>query len=425
MKLRWIIIFLSFLIFSIAGLFIKEDTVTNLTSSNINLADTVWMLTASILVLLMTPGISFFYGGMVKAKNIISTMLQSYVAMGIVSVLWVVVGFSLAFGDDIGGIIGNPFTFFMFNNMGWDVNAALAPTIPLVLFALFQMKFAVLTPALITGSFAGRIHFSAYIYFITIFSIVVYTPLAHMLWHPEGLFKQWGVTDFAGGIVVHTSSGIAAFAGAFFLGKRNNIDTKPVNIPFILLGLAFLWIGWFGFNAGSALSVNYTTLKAFLNTNTAAATAMIAWITFDVIRNKKPGAAATSTGAVAGLVGITPMAGMVTVGESMFIGFLTAIICNLSIHALSKIVDDALDVFPTHGIGGIVGSILTGIFVNGLLDGNIHEFFMHIAAVAITIIYSFAMTILILYIINKFIPVRVSKENEEIGLDLSQHNETY
>lgn len=425
MKLRWIIIFLSFLIFSIAGLFIKEDTVTNLTSSNINLADTVWMLTASILVLLMTPGISFFYGGMVKAKNIISTMLQSYVAMGIVSVLWVVAGFSLAFGDDIGGIIGNPFTFFMFNNTGWDVNAALAPTIPLVLFALFQMKFAVLTPALITGSFAGRIHFSAYIYFITIFSIVVYTPLAHMLWHPEGLFKQWGVTDFAGGIVVHTSSGIAAFAGAFFLGKRNNIDTKPVNIPFILLGLAFLWIGWFGFNAGSALSVNYTTLKAFLNTNTAAATAMIAWITFDVIRNKKPGAAAASTGAVAGLVGITPMAGMVTVGESMFIGFLTAIICNLSIHALSKIVDDALDVFPTHGIGGIVGSILTGIFVNGLLDGNIHEFFMHIAAVAITIIYSFAMTILILYIINKFIPVRVSKENEEIGLDLSQHNETY
>lgn len=425
MKLRWIIIFLSFLIFSIAGLFIKEDTVTNLTSSNINLADTVWMLTASILVLLMTPGISFFYGGMVKAKNIISTMLQSYVAMGIVSVLWVVVGFSLAFGDDIGGIIGNPFTFFMFNNTGWDVNAALAPTIPLVLFALFQMKFAVLTPALITGSFAGRIHFSAYIYFITIFSIVVYTPLAHMLWHPEGLFKQWGVTDFAGGIVVHTSSGIAAFAGAFFLGKRNNIDTKPVNIPFILLGLAFLWIGWFGFNAGSALSVNYTTLKAFLNTNTAAATAMIAWITFDVIRNKKPGAAAASTGAVAGLVGITPMAGMVTVGESMFIGFLTAITCNLSIHALSKIVDDALDVFPTHGIGGIVGSILTGIFVNGLLDGNIHEFFMHIAAVAITIIYSFAMTILILYIINKFIPVRVSKENEEIGLDLSQHNETY
>lgn len=425
MKLRWIIIFLSFLIFSIAGLFIKEDAAANLTSTELSLVDTVWVLTASILVLLMTPGVSFFYGGMVKAKNIISTMLQSYVAMGIVSVLWVVVGFSLAFGEDIGGIIGNPFTYFMFNNTGWAVNAAIAPTIPLVLFALFQMKFAVLTPALITGSFAGRIHFSAYIYFITIFSIVVYTPLAHMLWHPEGLFKQWGVTDFAGGIVVHTSSGVAAFAAAFFLGKRNNTETKPVNIPFVLLGLALLWIGWFGFNAGSALSVNESALKAFLNTNTAAATAMIAWITFDVIRNKKPGAAAASIGAVAGLVGITPMAGMVTVGESMFIGFLTAIICNISIQLLSKIVDDALDVFPTHGIGGIIGSILTGVFVNGLLDGNIHEFFMHIAAVVITIVYSFAMTIIILYIINKFIPVRVSKENEEIGLDLSQHDETY
>lgn len=231
MKTRWIVLFIITAVISSAGLFFPEkQELFNSLDEHINYADTAWMITASILVLLMTPGVSFFYGGMVKAKNIISTMLQSYIAMGLISILWLVVGFSLAFGDDIGGIIGNPATFFMFDNVGWNTNAALSPTIPLAIFALFQMKFAILTPALITGSFAERVHFSAYVVFIALFSLIVYSPLAHMLWHPDGLFKSWGVTDFAGGLVVHTSSGVAALAGAIFLGKRkqSSKDRKSV-----------------------------------------------------------------------------------------------------------------------------------------------------------------------------------------------------
>lgn len=426
MKTRWFIIFIFMALVSIAGLFIPEsDTLYSVVDKNINYADTSWMITSSVLVLLMTPGVSFFYGGMVRAKNIISTMLQSFIAMGIISIIWVIFGFSLAFGDDIAGIIGNPFTFFMFKDVGYATHALLSPTIPLVVFALFQMKFAILTPALITGSFAERVHFSAYVYFIILFSIFVYAPIAHMLWHPEGIFKQWGVTDFAGGLVVHTTSGIAALSGALFLGKRKNRASIPVNIPFVLLGVALLWIGWFGFNAGSALGVNQITAKALITTNTAAASAMLTWIAYDYLRGRKPGAVSASVGAVAGLVGITPMAGMVSVGVSFFVGFVTAIICNISIYLFSKTVDDALDVFPTHGIGGIVGSLLTGVFVNGLIAGNTHEFFMHIAALAITVIYSFLMSMVLYYIINKFIPFRVSVTNEEIGLDVSQHNESY
>lgn len=426
MKTRWFIIFIFMALVSIAGLFIPEsDTLYNVVDKNINYADTSWMITSSVLVLLMTPGVSFFYGGMVRAKNIISTMLQSFIAMGIISIIWVIFGFSLAFGDDMAGIIGNPFTFFMFKDVGYATHALLSPTIPLVVFALFQMKFAILTPALITGSFAERVHFSAYVYFIILFSIFVYAPIAHMLWHPEGIFKQWGVTDFAGGLVVHTTSGIAALSGALFLGKRKNRASIPVNIPFVLLGVALLWIGWFGFNAGSALGVNQITAKALITTNTAAASAMLTWIAYDYLRGRKPGAVSASVGAVAGLVGITPMAGMVSVGVSFFVGFVTAIICNISIYLFSKTVDDALDVFPTHGIGGIVGSLLTGVFVNGLIAGNTHEFFMHIAALAITVIYSFLMSMALYYIINKFIPFRVSVTNEEIGLDVSQHNESY
>ena len=426
MKTRWFIIFIFMALVSIAGLFIPEsDTLYNVVDKNINYADTSWMITSSVLVLLMTPGVSFFYGGMVRAKNIISTMLQSFIAMGIISIIWVIFGFSLAFGDDIAGIIGNPFTFFMFKDVGYATHALLSPTIPLVVFALFQMKFAILTPALITGSFAERVHFSAYVYFIILFSIFVYAPIAHMLWHPEGIFKQWGVTDFAGGLVVHTTSGIAALSGALFLGKRKNRASIPVNIPFVLLGVALLWIGWFGFNAGSALGVNQITAKALITTNSAAASAMLTWIAYDYLRGRKPGAVSASVGAVAGLVGITPMAGMVSVSVSFFVGFVTAIICNISIYLFSKTVDDALDVFPTHGVGGIVGSLLTGVFVNGLIAGNTHEFFMHIAALAITVIYSFLMSMALYYIINKFIPFRVSVTNEEIGLDVSQHNESY
>lgn len=428
MKKRWIVSFSLVVLVSILGLFIPEgkDVYAGI-DPGIKLADVAWMLTATILVLLMTPGVSFFYGGMVKVKNVISTMLQSFIAMGIISVLWVVVGFSLTFGDDIGGIIGNPMTFFMFKDVGTSVSQLLAPTIPLALFALFQMKFAILTPALITGSFAERVRFSSYIVFMLLFTLFVYAPLAHCTWHPDGLFKQMGVLDFAGGIVVHASSGVAALAGAIFLGKRNSLGAhRPANIPFVLLGTALLWIGWFGFNAGSALAADGVAVKAFLNTNTASAVAMLAWLFFDGLRGHKMSAMGAAVGAVAGLVGITPSAGYVTVGESMFIGFITAIVCNIAVYWKNKTsLDDALDVFPVHGVGGILGTVLTGIFVDGLLDGKTTIFFNHVIAVAIVVVYTFIVAYALYWITNKITPMRVSPENELIGLDKSQHNERY
>lgn len=276
-KTRWIIAFALLVIVSILGLVMPESPdLFVITDTDISRADVAWMITAALLVLLMMPGVSFFYGGMVKAKNVISTMLQSFIAMGLISVVWVVFGFSLTFGDDIGGIIGDPRTFFMFENVGANAHYLLAPTIPLAIFALFQMKFAILTPALITGSFAERVRFSSYLVFMLLFSIVVYAPLAHCTWHPEGLFGKMGVVDFAGGIVVHASSGVAALAGAIFLGRRSTQGAhRPANIPFVLLGTALLWIGWFGFNAGSALAADGVAIKAFLNTNTASAVAML------------------------------------------------------------------------------------------------------------------------------------------------------
>ncbi|MDR0418893.1 MAG: ammonium transporter [Prevotellaceae bacterium] len=428
MKKRWIILFSILILVSISGLFATEnESLFTIADVNINQADVAWMITAALLVLLMTPGLSFFYGGMVRSKNIISTMLQSFIAMGIISVVWVVFGFSLTFGDDIGGVIGNPATFFMFKDVGVSTHELLAPTIPLALFALFQMKFAILTPSLITGSFAERVRFSSYIIFMLLFSIFVYAPLAHCTWHPEGLFKQMGVIDFAGGIVVHASSGTAALAGAMFLGRRSQTGKhRPANIPFVLLGTALLWIGWFGFNSGSALAADGIAVKAFLNTNTASAMGMLTWLFFDGIRGRKMSATGTAIGAVVGLVGITPSAGYVTVGESMFIGLISAIICNIAVYWKNKSsLDDALDVFPTHGIGGIVGTILTGVFVNGLLDGHIRIFFNHILAVLIVMIYTFVVTYGLYWLTNKIVSMRVSPASERIGLDISQHNERY
>lgn len=313
-------------VIAVAGLFAKEPSF-DCDFSVISAADVAWLITATIFVLMMTPGLSFFYGGMVGAKNVISTMLQSFIAMGLISVLWVAFGFSLAFGDDIGGVIGNPLTFLMFGGVGSGVyttptgNILGGATIPLALYALFQMKFAIITPSLITGSFAERVRFSAYMFFMIFFFVVIYCPLAHMTWHPDGLFLKWGVVDFAGGIVVHASSGVAALAGAIFLGRRRTStrNSEPANIPFVLLGAAMLWLGWFGFNAGSSLHADGMAVKAFLNTNTASATAMMTWIFFDCLRGRKPSAMGAAVGCVVGLVAITPSAGYVTVGQSIFI----------------------------------------------------------------------------------------------------------
>lgn len=437
MKKRWIILMLAMIIIAIAGLFAKEPSF-DCDFSKINAADVAWLITATIFVLMMTPGLSFFYGGMVGTKNVISTMLQSFIAMGIISVLWVVFGFSLVFGDDIGGIIGNPLIFLMFDNIGGDIYTTPTGkilgggTIPLALFALFQMKFAIITPSLITGSFAERVRFSAYMFFMMFFFVFIYCPLAHMTWHPDGFFMKLGVIDFAGGIVVHASSGVAALAGAIFLGSRQSHDKKsePANIPLVLLGAAMLWLGWFGFNGGSSLHADGMAIKAFLNTNTASATAMMTWIFFDCLRGRKPSAMGAAVGCVVGLVAITPSAAYVTVGESIFISFVITIISNLAVYWKShSSIDDALDVFPTHGVGGIFGTILTGIFIKEELVAGTGEGFMiflyHLIAVAIVFIYTFIVSYFGYWIIDKMIPMRVSTESERIGLDISQHNERY
>ena len=437
MKKRWIILMTMMVIIAIGGLFAGEPSF-ECAMSKIDGADVAWLITATILVLMMTPGLSFFYGGMVGARNVISTMLQSFIAMGLISVLWVAFGFSLAFGDDIGGVLGNPLTFLMFQNVGGDIYTTPTghimggATIPLALFALFQMKFAIITPSLITGSFAERVRFSGYLWFMLFFFVVIYCPLAHMTWHPDGLFLKWGVVDFAGGIVVHASSGIAALAGAIFLGRRraSTRNSEPANIPFVLLGAAMLWLGWFGFNAGSSLHADGQAVKAFLNTTTASGVAMMTWIFFDCLKGRKPSAMGAAIGCVVGLVAITPSAGYVTVGQSIFISFVITLICNTAVYWGSKTsVDDALDVFPTHGTGGIFGTVLTGIFIQeGLIAGTWEGFVVflyHLLALAVVIVYTFIMSYFGYWLIDHFIPMRVSEKSEHIGLDISQHDEHY
>ena len=395
-------------------------------TSEIDKGDTAWMLVSCAFVLLMTPGISFFYGGMMNKKNVISTMLQSFVALGVVSVLWVVIGFSLAFGDSIGGIIGNPFTYLNFKNVGIEPNPNFSSTIPFLLYALFQLKFAIITPALITGSFAGRIRFRSYILFMVLFSLFIYSPLAHMTWHPDGLFRKLGVLDFAGGTVVHMSAGFAALAGALFLGERKTAIESHANVPFVILGTGLLWFGWFGFNAGSALGANADAVIAFANTNIASATAMITWLFYERMLGRKMSAVGACIGAVVGLVAITPAAGFVNIGQSMLIGFIASIICNWMIHLKNKSgIDDTLDVFPTHGIGGVVGMILTGVFASkvGLIYGETTTFFHHIIALVITAIFTFGGSYLLFKLVDLLLKLRVREDQEERGLDLSQHGE--
>ncbi len=396
----------------------------------INSGDTAWMLTASALVLLMTPGLSFFYAGMVGKKNVISTMLQSFMAMGLISVLWVAVGFSLAFGDSIGHVFGNPLTFAMFKNVTGATHPDLSATVPLALFAIFQLKFAIITPALITGSFAERVRFSSYLLFICLWSLLIYSPLAHATWHPQGFLRQWGVLDFAGGTVVHMSAGFAALAAALVLGRRKthaaSITTAPANIPYVLLGTGLLWFGWFGFNAGSALAANELASMAFLTTNTASATAMLAWVFFDIVRGRKPSALGACIGAVVGLVAITPAAGFVSVGASILIGALASVVCNTAAHWKSKTaLDDTLDVFPCHGVGGMVGMIATGVFAQGvgLIYGDSKTFMYHLLALVIVGAFTFVGSYILLKVTDAIIPLRVTAEQEDVGLDISQHGE--
>lgn len=430
---RWWLILILLTIVAISGVFVPSG-MGEQDLSNIDSGDTAWMLTATALVLLMTPGLAFFYGGMVHPKNIISTMMQSYIAMGIVSVIWVVVGFSIAFGESIGaenyGLFGNPFTYFMFRRVGAGTHPDLSPTFPLAVFAMFQLKFAIITPALITGSFAGRVRFRAYMLFMCLFVIFIYAPLAHWTWHPNGFLRNWGVLDFAGGTVVHMSAGFAALAGAIFLGRRKDTikELKPANIPYILLGAGMLWFGWFGFNAGSALAANGVAASALVNTNTASAAAMLTWIFYDAAKGKKPSAIGAAIGLVVGLVAITPAAGFVNVGSSFFIGVLAAFVSNYAITLRTKsTLDDTLDVFPAHGMGGIVGMLSTAVFANevGLIHGHITTFLFHLLALVIVAIFTFGGSLLMYKITDMIVPLRISPHGEKIGLDISQHDESY
>jgi len=399
--------------------------------ANFDSGDIAWMLTATALVMLMTPGLSFFYGGMVKSKNILSTMLQSFVALGVVSIIWFAVGFSLCFGDSIGGIIGNPLSFAFFNNVGIQAHPAIATGLPFILFAAFQLKFAIITPALITGSFAERIRFWSYVIFMCLFTLVIYCPIAHWVWHPDGFLFKMGVLDFAGGAVIHLSAGVAALVGAIVLGRRethlNNESQTPSNIPYILLGTGLLWFGWFGFNAGSSLGANEVAILALLNTNMASAAAMICWILLDVISNKKPNVVGACIGAVVGLATVTPAAGYIDPGSSILFGIIGCICSYYVVHWKNKsTIDDTLDVFPCHGVGGIVGMILTGVFAKeiGLIHGETSLLITQFVAVLVIGVYSYAMTYLILKLTQQISPLRVSLEDEILGLDISQHGET-
>jgi len=423
------IAFAFLLLFTVIAAFypaVHPDATSPLDTGNLT-----WMLCSAGLVLLMTPGLSFFYGGMVHPRNIISTMLQTYIALGVVSIIWYAFGFSLAFGDDVGGIIGNPKTFFMFNNVGTMSHPTLGNGLPFVLFAVYQMKFAIITPALIIGAFAERIKFWSYLIFMCLFTIFIYCPLAHCTWHPDGFLFKWGVLDFAGGTVVHISAGVAALAGAMVLGRRQvhvkKQSHQPVNVPYVLLGTGLLWFGWFGFNAGSALAANSVAVIAFVNTMLASAAAMVGWIMLDAALGKKPTALGSCIGAVVGLVAITPAAGYVDFGPAIFIGFAASIISNYAVHWKSKSdIDDTLDVFPCHGIGGITGMIFTAIFAKtgGMITGSFTLMGYHVLALVIIFAFAFVGSYILLKVTEWITPLRVLPEHEWMGLDISQHGES-
>jgi ammonium transporter, Amt family len=440
---KQILPFVLLLAVALAAMFVKPlaDFVPGEKDPQYNNADIAWVLVSTALVFLMTPGLAFFYGGMVNRKNVISTMIKSVVAAGIVGILWIVCGFSLAFGDTVGGFIGDPTTFAFFHNVKGHAAWPLANTIPLTLFSLFQLMFAIITPGLVVGALAERIRFTSFILFIVLFSLLVYAPVAHWSWHPEGFLAKMGAWDFAGGTVVHITAGCAALAGAMVLKRRKshveNREIPPANVPYVLIGTGLLWFGWFGFNAGSAVGATPLAVNAFGTTTTAAASAGLTWMFFDVIKGKKPSVLGFCIGAVVGLVAITPAAGFVGIPQSMIIGLVGAVVSNVAVAIKQRsTLDDTLDVFPCHGLGGMVGMLLTGVFAstavhgipggpNGLFYGNPEFFFTQFKAMGIVVLYSFTVSYGIFKFINFVVPMRVSELEEELGLDETQHNEKY
>jgi Amt family ammonium transporter len=404
-----------------------------------NTGDTAWVLTCSALVLLMTmPGLAFFYGGLVRRKNVLSILMQCFIILCVISLQWVLYGYSLTFGPDIGGIIGN-LDWFALKGVGGTPNADYAATIPHGAFMIFQAMFAVITPALIIGTYAERIKFSAFLIFTILWATFVYDPLGHWVWGMGGWLKNLGALDFAGGIVVHTSSGVSALVLAILIGKRvgygNGVTYRPHNLPFAVLGGALLWFGWFGFNAGSALGANELAVNAFITTNTAAAAAGLTWALIEWKFNGAPTALGVVTGAVAGLVAITPACGFVSPINAIFIGILAGVFCYIAVAKVKALLgyDDSLDAFGVHGVGGIWGTLATGLFAekavndagaNGLFFGNAHQFLIQCLLVVVTIIFSAVMTWVIFKLVDAVIGVRVDKKAEIVGLDLTQHRES-
>jgi Amt family ammonium transporter len=409
----------------------------NFDATKISAGDTAWVITAAALVMLMVPAVGFFYGGMVRSKNVISVIKQSLLVLGIVSVQWVLVGYSLVFGTDIGGVIGSPLSFFGLASVGYAPNADYAGTIPHLAFMIFQAMFAIITPALIIGSFAERIRFRTLIVFLILWTTLVYDPIAHWVWGVGGWLRTLGALDFAGGTVVHISAGFAGLAAALVLGRR--VDHKPGqlmeanNVPFVLLGAALLWFGWFGFNGGSALGATPLAVSAFVVTNTAAAACALTWMLLSWAETKKPSAMATATGAVCGLVAITPASGFVGPVASIALGIIAGVVTYLAVFLRNKRtrIDDTLDVWGAHGMGGLIGALLTGVFAekainaagnNGALFGNLPLLGTQALAVGATALYAFVVTFIILKVIS-FMGLRVSKEDEVRGLDMAVHGE--
>ncbi|TDI70332.1 MAG: ammonium transporter [Bacteroidetes bacterium] len=389
----------------------------------------VFMILCTSLVMLMTPGLAFFYGGLAGKRNILGIMMQTFVSLGITTILWVVVGYSLCFSGDIGGVIGNLDLAFL-KGIAFDEAWGDDGSFPTYIFIAYQMMFAVITPVLITGAFINRITFKAFLIFLVFWQLLVYYPFVHMIWG-GGIMAQWGVLDFAGGIVVHATAGFAALASVIYVGKRRDQKSPPNSIPLIAIGTALLWFGWYGFNAGSQLSADSVSTLAFLNTDIAASFAAVTWMIIEWIREGKPKFVGFLTGAIAGLATITPAAGFVPLWAAMIIGILAGLGCYMAVRLKNRLGwDDALDVWGVHGVGGFIGIISLGIFASttvnfqsGLLEGNSGFFMIQVGAVAIASVYAFVFTYGMLALINYITPVRVSEEQETSGIDHSVHGE--
>ena len=408
-------------------------------AATVNSGDTAWVLMSSALVLLMTPGLAFFYGGLVRKKNVLSILMQCFMVICIITLQWVLFGYSLAFGPDVKGLIGN-LSWAGLKGVGAEPFTNYAATIPHSVFMIFQAMFAVITPALILGAFAERMKFSAFCAFILLWATLVYDPVAHWVWGLGGFLSRFdaagnavpGALDFAGGTVVHINAGIAALAAALVMGKRVGSMSPPHNLPFAVLGAGLLWFGWFGFNAGSALGANGTAANAFVTTHVATAVAGLTWAICDWLWHKKATTLGMITGAVAGLVAITPACGFVSPMSAIWIGMGASIICFIAVTFIKAVFkyDDTLDAFGVHGVGGIWGALATGIWAeksvggfDGLLHGNPGQFLIQLKAVLVTMVYSFVVSFVLLKLVDKFIGLRVTEHEERVGLDLTQHKE--